>query len=105
MTGITWIHLSDWHEGVEDYKPDLINCDRDTVLEALVRDIQERTQISSDLAEIDFIVFSGIWLFQEKKSNIRRQRLNSWTKFLMQLGVGAIAYLSYLETTILIEIG
>jgi formylglycine-generating enzyme required for sulfatase activity/predicted phosphodiesterase len=50
---LTWLHISDWHQ---KQAPDF---DRGVVLEALLADIAARADISSDLAAIDFIVFSG----------------------------------------------
>ena len=52
MTGVTWIHLSDWHQKGKDF-------DRIVVLRALLKDIRQRTEISPDLEKINFIVFSG----------------------------------------------
>ena len=66
MTGITWLHLSDWHEG---YKEESV-YDRNVVRQQLVDDIRERTRRISnrgDLDKIDFIVFSGDAAFSGKK--------------------------------------
>lgn len=52
MEGLTWLHLSDWHQKGEDF-------DREVVRDALITDIKERHKISSRLEIIDFIVFSG----------------------------------------------
>ena len=52
MTGLTWLHLSDWHQKGAEF-------DRQVVLSALLKDIRERTKISPDLEKIDFVVFSG----------------------------------------------
>jgi len=52
MSGLTWLHLSDWHH--KDFR-----IDPEVVRDRLVKDIEERTAISPDLAKIDFIVFSG----------------------------------------------
>jgi formylglycine-generating enzyme required for sulfatase activity/predicted phosphodiesterase len=52
MAGITWLHLSDWHQAGKDF-------DRQIVREALLQDIRNRTAISADLEHVDFIVFSG----------------------------------------------
>jgi len=52
MTTLNWIHLSDWHQTGKDFK-------RVKLRDALVKDIETRAKISSDLATIDFIVFSG----------------------------------------------
>jgi predicted MPP superfamily phosphohydrolase len=50
--GLTWIHLSDWHQEGKKF-------DRKVVGDALIADIEKREAISPDLADIDFIVFSG----------------------------------------------
>lgn len=52
MSKLTWLHLSDWHH--KDFR-----TDPKVVLDRLVKDIEDRTTISPDLARIDFIVFSG----------------------------------------------
>ncbi len=52
MAGLTWLHLSDWHQRGEDF-------DREVVLDALIDDIRERTKLSADLARLNFIAFSG----------------------------------------------
>jgi len=50
--GLTWLHLSDWHQKGKEFN-------REVVRDALLKDIRERKTISPDLAEIDFIIFSG----------------------------------------------
>lgn len=52
MAGLTWLHLSDWHQGDTD-------LDRTVVLDALLSDIRGRVGISPDLGIIDVLVFSG----------------------------------------------
>jgi predicted phosphodiesterase len=52
MSGITWIHLSDWHQQGKDF-------DRKVVRDALIDDIRKRNEISLDLERVDFIIFSG----------------------------------------------
>jgi tetratricopeptide (TPR) repeat protein/predicted phosphodiesterase len=52
MAGLTWLHLSDWHEKGKDF-------DRTIVRDRLIEDIKKRHDLSQDLAEIDFIIFSG----------------------------------------------
>ncbi len=52
MSGITWIHLSDWHQGGPDF-------DRQVVLDALIKDLLERNSIDPILEQVDFVVFSG----------------------------------------------
>jgi tetratricopeptide (TPR) repeat protein/predicted MPP superfamily phosphohydrolase len=60
MTGLTWLHLSDWHQKGTEF-------DREVVLEALLKDIKRRTEINESLAEINFAVFSGDLAFGGKK--------------------------------------
>jgi predicted phosphodiesterase len=50
--GITWLHLSDWHQRLKDY-------DREEVRDKLIADLERRAAIDPRLAKIDFIVFSG----------------------------------------------
>lgn len=53
MTGLTWLHISDWHQKGEDF-------DRKVVRDALLKDIRDRKEgISPDLEFVDFVVFSG----------------------------------------------
>jgi len=52
MSGITWIHLSDWHQKGPDF-------DRQVVRDALIKDLRERTSIDPILELVDFVVFSG----------------------------------------------
>jgi predicted phosphodiesterase len=52
MSGITWIHLSDWHQKGPDF-------DRKVVRDALIKDLHERTSIDPILEQVDFVVFSG----------------------------------------------
>jgi predicted phosphodiesterase len=68
MTGITWLHLSDWHQGAEDNDKSLVQFDRlNVVLPKLIEDIKNRKEISPDLSQVDFIVFSGDVAFSGKK--------------------------------------
>ena len=52
MSGITWIHLSDWHQKGTDF-------DRQVVRDALIKDLRERTIIDPILGQVDFVIFSG----------------------------------------------
>jgi 3',5'-cyclic AMP phosphodiesterase CpdA len=52
MSGLTWLHLSDWHQRDVRFDPKVVR-------DKLVEDIEGRTAISPVLAKIDFIVFSG----------------------------------------------
>jgi Effector-associated domain 1/Calcineurin-like phosphoesterase len=69
MAGITWLHLSDWHQGseafVEYQKSEAF--DRELLSKRLKQDILNRTRISDDLAKIDFFVFSGDVAFSGQK--------------------------------------
>ncbi|HWW73885.1 MAG TPA: metallophosphoesterase [Pyrinomonadaceae bacterium] len=49
---LTWLHISDWHQGDVDY-------DRTHVGRKLTEDIERCMREKRDLSEIDFIVFSG----------------------------------------------
>ncbi len=65
MAGITWLHLSDWHQ--KDHEDEQSNIvDRKKVLEKLIEDIKNRKNISNKLSHIDFIVFSGDLAFSGK---------------------------------------
>jgi len=52
MTGLTWLHLSDWHQAERKFN-------RKVVCDALIKDIKARVEISLHLSKIDFIIFSG----------------------------------------------
>jgi tetratricopeptide (TPR) repeat protein len=58
---ITWLHLSDWHEGDESF-------DRRVVRDALLQDIRKRNEIDPRLAQLDFMIFSGDVAFSGKKA-------------------------------------
>lgn len=73
--GITWLHLSDWHEGAEGVDKTLVPFDRlKVVLPKLIEDIKNRSSISPDLSKIDFIVFSGDIAF----SGEEKQYKDAW---------------------------
>jgi predicted phosphodiesterase len=59
MSGMTWLHLSDWHQRGKDF-------DRRVVRDALMEDIRERDKISEDLAQLDLIFFTGDIAFSGK---------------------------------------
>jgi hypothetical protein len=48
----TWIHLSDWHEGLPDY-------DRDVLRQRMLEEIRRRDRYDPRLANINAVVFSG----------------------------------------------
>ena len=59
MSGLTWLHLSDWHQKGDDF-------DREVVRDALLDDINQRRKISSDLEPVDLILFTGDLTFNGK---------------------------------------
>ncbi len=61
MRSITWLHISDWHQGRPDY-------DRRVVRDALIDDLERRAEIDERLAEVDFIVFSGDLAFSGEEN-------------------------------------
>lgn len=62
MGGLTWLHLSDWHQKGEDF-------DRQVVRDALIDDIKAReNRIDARLSHIDFIIFSGDAAWSGKKA-------------------------------------
>jgi predicted MPP superfamily phosphohydrolase len=68
MGGLTWLHLSDWHQKA------ITRLDRRVVRDEMIRDIENRAEIHPDLAIIDFIIFSGDLACRGKNlKNIRRQ--------------------------------
>jgi predicted phosphodiesterase len=73
MGGLSWLHLSDWHQGNTEF-------DRTVVYKRLIEDIKNRTRtISQDLDEIDFIVFTGDVSYsgkQEEYERVRREFLD-----------------------------
>jgi len=59
MAVVTWLHLSDLHFQADGQH------DRQVVLDALWKDIRERVKrISSELEQIDFILFTGDIAYQ-----------------------------------------
>lgn len=53
MAGLTWLHLSDWHQKGPDF-------DRSVVRDALLKDLRARIErIDNRLEQVDFVVFSG----------------------------------------------
>ncbi|MBU7582193.1 MAG: SIR2 family protein [Nostoc sp. TH1S01] len=82
MAGITWLHLSDWHQKGKEF-------DRQVVRDALIRDIEERDKISLDLAKIDFIIFSGDVAYSGKKEEYVAARENLFEPLLEATGLSA----------------
>ena len=80
MTGLTWLHLSDWHQKGSEF-------DRQVVFSALLRDIRERTKINPDLEKIDFVVFSGDVAFSGKPEEYQAAKEQFFQPILDALGL------------------
>ena len=70
MKKITWLHVSDWHQKGEEFGKEVVG-------EKLIEDIKKRSEISSDLDKIDFIIFSGDLAYSGKNQEyeLAQQRL------------------------------
>jgi predicted phosphodiesterase len=67
MAKLTWLHLSDWHQKGQDF-------DRQVVRDALIRDIRQRSEIDPNLAQIDFVIFSGDLAFSGQSEEYEAAR-------------------------------
>ena len=81
MGGLTWLHLSDWHQGSKEF-------DRQVVGDALIKDLEGRTNISTDLATIDFIVFSGDVAHGGKPEEYQAAKIEFFDRLLKATGLG-----------------
>jgi DNA repair exonuclease SbcCD nuclease subunit len=81
MAGLTWIHLSDWHQGSKEFN-------RKVILDALVDDLRTRTSISADLSTIDFIVFSGDVAYGGKPEEYEAAKEDFFARLLEASGLG-----------------
>jgi tetratricopeptide (TPR) repeat protein/3',5'-cyclic AMP phosphodiesterase CpdA len=82
MGGLTWLHLSDWHQGNKEFN-------RLVVADALIKDLEERTtNISPDLAKIDFIVFSGDVAHGGKQEEYQAAKVEFFDRLLKATGLG-----------------
>lgn len=61
MPKIRWIHFSDWHQQGNDF-------DRSVVRDALVSDVRRRSEISADLTELNFCIFTGDLAYRGNRS-------------------------------------
>jgi predicted phosphodiesterase len=90
MAGITWLHLSDWHQGSEAFvkyeKSEAF--DRELLGKRLKQDILNRTNISNDLAKIDFFVFSGDVAFSGQATEYQAAVEQLFTPVLEAAGLG-----------------
>jgi DNA repair exonuclease SbcCD nuclease subunit len=58
---VTWLHISDWHQGEPD-------TDRRILLQGMLEDIRARSSFASELSEIDLVIFSGDVAFSGKST-------------------------------------
>jgi formylglycine-generating enzyme required for sulfatase activity/predicted phosphodiesterase len=82
MNGLTWLHLSDWHQKGRDF-------DRTVVRDALVRDVRERAKIDPALADVDFVIFSGDVAWQGKAEEFQSARECLFEPVLKELGLSS----------------
>ncbi len=80
MTGLTWLHLSDWHQKEKDF-------DRQIVRDALINDIKNRVAIDPNLERIDFIVFSGDVAFSGKPEEYKIAKEELFEPLLKACGI------------------
>ena len=80
MTGLTWLHLSDWHQKGSEF-------DRQVVFSALLKDIRERTKINPELEKIDFVIFSGDVAFSGKPEEYQAAKEQFFQPILNALGL------------------
>jgi len=80
MGGLTWLHLSDWHQGNREF-------DRQVVGDALIEDLERRATISPDLAKIDFIVFSGDVAHSGKPEEYQAAKVEFFDRLLRATGL------------------
>jgi len=81
MTGVTWLHLSDWHQGSKEFN-------RQVVVDALIEDLKKRADLSPDLAKIDFIVFSGDLAFSGIQEEYKAAKEEFLERLLEATGLG-----------------
>ena len=81
VAGLTWLHLSDWHQGGNEF-------DRQVVLSALLRDIRERAEISPNLEKIDFVIFSGDVALSGKPEQYQTAKEQLFNPLLVACGLG-----------------
>jgi hypothetical protein len=81
MGGLTWLHLSDWHQGGKEF-------DRQVVLKALLKDIRERNNINPSLDKVDFIIFSGDVAFSGKSDQYQAAQSQLFQPILEACGLG-----------------
>ncbi|MEI7941393.1 MAG: metallophosphoesterase, partial [Verrucomicrobiota bacterium] len=80
MNGLTWLHLSDWHQKGRDF-------DRSVVRDDLIRDLRERTKIDAALGQVDFVIFSGDVAWQGEAEEFQSARECLFDPMLKELGL------------------
>jgi predicted phosphodiesterase len=81
MEGLTWLHLSDWHQGNKEFN-------REVVGEALIEDLERRTTtIDPNLAKVDFIVFSGDVAHSGKPEEYQAAKVEFFDRLLVATGL------------------
>ena len=80
MAGLTWLHLSDWHQKGRDF-------DRQVVRDGLLDDLRERERTDAALGEIDFCVFSGDVAFSGTAEEFQTAREFLFEPVLKELGL------------------
>jgi tetratricopeptide (TPR) repeat protein/predicted phosphodiesterase len=80
MAGLTWLHLSDWHQKGKDF-------DRRVIRDALINDIEGRTKISPELAKIDFIIFSGDVAYSGRPEEYQAAKIELFDRLLNATGL------------------
>jgi len=84
MAGITWLHLSDWHQGAESF-------DRKVLRDKLIEDLAARDRIAPELADIDFVVFSGDLAYSGKDEQYQTARVEYLEPVLRTVGLDGAA--------------
>jgi len=81
MSGISWLHLSDWHQKGQEF-------DRKIVRDALIKDIETRSKIDPALTNIDFVVFSGDVTYSGKQDEFQTAITEFFNPVLNTVGLG-----------------
>jgi len=68
VSTLKWLHLSDWHQGRPKSQPE---TDRSVVRDALITDLKRRRKLNEELADLDFIFFTGDLAYSGKKTEYK----------------------------------
>ena len=83
---ITWLHLSDWHQGKEKYNKET-PFNRDRVRRQLIKDIEARERIAPELEQVDFIIFSGDLAFSGQEEEYKKAKEELFNPVLQATGL------------------